>query len=526
MEERMEESVKWEGTIFDGTKLEEGLEMEDKKPIYYFVSIVMYCISFFYLFSKSLPSTYIVYVFLFILNTVFPFIWIQDFFGIVPVNINGLRLVLYRTYGVGISLCIQFFSLFLLVLSNENIRKMKVFSMTNDQRTNNREKVSDMSTNDAETRLAYRHIAILFVTITTLMWGVVGEAFSDNKIIKLAVDDNTSALVKTIRWLLNQPYQVIYNFDTLWNNFMQTIKVSPLVKAAGMFCSTFLVMFFGLFVRIKHFKHPLQHNINDRFNIVNLGPMFPPFFKRNVEHYRNLSVFFLSLIISVCFGGIMLSLKSFFPVIPKLAVVMSTLMGFAIFFGCFFGKRKQMFPDLFSVKKLIYFLLCIIFTIVGTPVILGGIQLLLESGLLDGIFKFCLNVWSGLTSNGGKNESSYPMLETLNTNGLLGGSALVLSIVLFSTMYGLGVDKKWVTNSNGKSMQMFLVTLITMSVAMFAALNTKYKVCTALYSFLRTLIELILVYLAPVTMVALSIVLFVFSYKNYTKYKQYEKLKK
>jgi hypothetical protein len=163
---------------------------------------------------------------------------------------------------------------------------------------------------------------------------------------------------------------------------------------------------------------------------------------------------------------------------------------------------------------------------VGTPVILGGIQLLLESGLLDGIFKFCLNVWSGLTSNGGKNESSYPMLETLNTNGLLGGSALVLSIVLFSTMYGLGVDKKWVTNSNGKSMQMFLVTLITMSVAMFAALNTKYKVCTALYSFLRTLIELILVYLAPVTMVALSIVLFVFSYNNYTKYKQYEKLKK
>ena len=519
----MEENVKWEGTIFDGSKWQEGLNMEDKKPIYYFISIIMYCISFFYLFGKSLPSTYIVYVFAFILNTVFPFIWIQDFFGIDSKNINGHRLVLYRSYGVGIALSMQFLSLFLVVLANENIRKMKVYSVPNDQQKNNREKARDMTTNDADTRLAYKNIAILFVTITTLVWGVVGEAFSENKIIKLEVDGDTPALVQTVRWLLNQPYQLIYNFDTLWNNYMQKIQVSPLVKASGVFCSVFLVIFFGVFVRIHHFKHPLQHHVNDGFHIVNIGPMFPPYFKRNLEDYRNVSVFFLSLMISLVFGGIMLFLKSCFKEwIPKFAVVGSTLAGFALFFGCFFGKRKEMFPDLFSVQKLIYFILCILFTMVGTPVILGALQLIVESGVLDGVMRFCLTLWNGFT----KGNTSYPMLETLNTNGLLGGSAFVISIVLMFTMFGLGLDRKWVVDSNGKPMQMFSATLITMSIAMFAALNTKYKVCTALYTFLKAIIELILVYLAPVTMVALSIVLFVFSYRNYMKYKQYEKLKK
>lgn len=516
----MEENVKWEGTIVDGTKWEEGFSMESKTPVFYFVSIAMYVISFFYLFGKSLPATYMIYVFVFILSTVFPFIWMEDFLRIVSTSANGQSLVLYRKYGVIISLTIQFLGLFLVVLSNENIRKMKLYSVPKDQETNNREKVRDMTTNDAETRLTYKNIAILFVTITTLLWGVVGEAFSENKIIKLSAD-NSSALIQTIRWLLNQPYQMIYNFDTLWNNFMQKIQVSPLVKASGMFCATFLVLFFGAFVRIKHFKHPLAHHITDTFNIVNIGPMFPPFFKRHPDIFRDLSVFFLSLITSLCFGGIVFYLKSCFKEwIPKPAVIMSTLAGFALFFGCFFGKRKEMFPDIFSIKKLIYFLLCIVFTMVGTPVVLGVLQLIVESGILDGVMRFCLNILNSLT----KGNASYPMLETLNTNGLLGGSAFVISITLLFTMFGLGLDKKWVVDSNGKSMQMFLATLITMSVAMFAALNTRYKVCTALYTFIKSIVELVIVFLAPATMVALSIVLFVFSYKNYMKYKQYEKV--
>lgn len=521
----MEENVKWDGTIFDGNKWQEGLSMEDRTPLFYFVSIIMYCISFVYLFGKSLPSTYVVYMFAFILNTVFPFIWISEFFAINPGNnIFVQRLINYRSFGVAVSLSIQFFSLFLVVLTNENIRKMKVLSVPSDQK-NNRTRQTDMTKLDASTALAYKNITILFVTITTLIWGIVGEAFSENKIISIADNNNnnddTKALASTIRWLLNQPYQLIYNFDTLWNNLMQRILVSPLVKAFSMYCATFLVLFFGMFVRIRHFKHPLQHNPIDRFNIVNIGPLFTPEFKRNVDKYRSLCVFCLSLMVSLCFAGLMFWLKSLFKdIIPKNAIIGTTLAGFALFFGCFFGMRKKMFPDLFAVKKIVYFLLCFIFTMVGTPVVLGGIQLLIESGLLNIFQRFCLQVYSGLTGG-----STLPILKSLNTNGMLGGSALVISIVLLFTMFGLGLDRKWVVDADGKSMQMFMVTLITMTVSLFTALNTKYKVCTALYTLIRKIVEFVLVYLAPLTLVALASVQFVFSYKNYMKYKQYAKLK-
>jgi hypothetical protein len=165
---------------------------------------------------------------------------------------------------------------------------------------------------------------------------------------------------------------------------MDRIHVSPLVKAFGMYCVTFIVTFFGMFVRIPNLKHPLAHNPLDRFNIVNMVNIFPPYFTRNVDDFRNLSVFLLSLLVSLGFGGIMLTLKSIFKeYISKSVVICATLAGFGLFFGCFFGKRHEMFPDVFSVKNLIFFMLCALFASVGTPVVLGCAQLLLEIGVLN-----------------------------------------------------------------------------------------------------------------------------------------------
>ena len=362
--------------------------------------------------------------------------------------------------------------------------------------------VRNTFSNDEGTEKADRLISIFFVTITTLIWGVIGVAFSENKIITHAPDFKFPPLFATIRWLLNQPYHFINNIEIIWHNFMDRINMSPLVKAFSIYCVTFIVTFFGAFVRIPQFKNPREHNPMDLFNVVNMMPIFPAIFRRRLEQYRNLSVFLLSLIVSLCFAGLLFGIKSVFKSIPKSAVVGMSIVGVAIFFGCFFGKREELFPDAESVKRLVFFLLCFIFALVGTPIALAVVQLLGELGL----FRLL-------------------PIRTLNSGGLLEGSAGLFFTVLLFAMYGLGKDKDWLDNANGKSMQMFLATLVTMTISLFAALSTKYKVSLGIYEWIKNAMQLILVYVTPLALVALAIVQFIFSYKNYMRYKRFEKLK-
>jgi len=481
------ERVNWDNTLLDWTKLKSGSLNPDKTFLFYMVSVAMYCISFYFLFMKHLPSEYIIFIFIFCMNTIFPFIWIKDLLSIDSENLFAHRLVVYRNIGVVVALSLQFISLFFVLLKNENVRKMKILSINEN---NNRQKTENLNTNDEGTEKADRIIAIIFVTITTLIWGVIGVAFSDNNIIK--TDSTDSPLFETIRWLLNQPYQFIHNFEIAWHNFMDRIHVSPLVKAFGMYCLTFIVTLFGLFVRIPNFKHPRQHNAIDRFNIVNMGHIFPAFFLRNLDKYRSFSVFILSLIVSLCFATIiMFALK-----MPNNIVIGSSFIGLAVFLGGFLGKRKELFPDAVSVKNLIFFFLSAIFAMVGTPVVLAGVQLLLE------LFS-----------------------TTLNFNGRLLYSAIFIFTGLLFTMFGLGVYQKWVSNANGKSMQMFIVTLVTMAFSLFTAINTKYKVSLGIYELIKTIMQLLLVYVTPFALVVLALVQFIFSYRNYMKYKQFEKIK-
>ena len=518
------ERVNWDNTLLNWENLKSGIGNPNKTFLFYMVSVIMYCISFYYLFLKHIPSENIVFIFIFVMNTIFPFIWMKDLLSIDSDSEFAHRLVLYRNIGVAIALSLQFFNLFLVVLKNQNVLKMKRQSAKEDGEKNiPHPKPNDLNTNDKGTEKADRIIAILFVTITTLIWGVVGVAFSDNKFIKPNADpgEKTPPLIGTIRWLLDQPYHFINNFEITWHGYMDRINVSPLVKAFGMYCVTFLVTFFGMFVRIPYFKHPRAHNPMDRFEIVNMITLFPPIFTRNLEHFRNLSVFFLSLLVSLSFGGIMFALKSIFKeYISKSAVICATLAGFGLFFGCFFGKRQEMFPDVFAVKNLIFFMLCALFALVGTPVVLGCAQLLLETGLLNIVQKMFIKLWCR-----DKSCISPPLTATLNFNHMLEISAGVVYTVLLFTMYGLGVDKKWVGNASGKSMQMFLVTLATMMFSLFTALNTKYKVSLASYELLKIALQITTLYVTPLAVVVLAIVQFIFSYNNYMKYRRFEKIK-
>lgn len=492
-------------------RIHEGITSPDKTFLLYIVSVIMYCVSFYYLFKNHLPSENIIFMFVFVLNTIFPFIWIKDFLSIDAENESAHRLIIYRNFGVVAAISVQFLSLFMVALKNENVRKMKILSITKDDETHNRQTQKNLNTNDEGTEKADKNIAILFVTITTLLWGIVGMAFSENNVFKITDSTDYSPFFQTIRWLLNQPYQIINNVETTWLHFMDRIDVSPLVKAFSIYWLTFLVTFFGVFVRINQ---PHKQNSMDLFKIVNIFPLFPAVFNRHLDKYRSIGVFFLSFIVSLCFAGIMFTFNSFYRILSNSTFIGASAVSFSVILSWLFWKRKELFPNKNSVKHLIYYLLCVIFALVGTPVVLAALQLLVGTGLLSIVQKICSNLFA----------HPPPVLSTLNYNGILEGSAVVIFTVLMFAMYAIGVDKKWLSSANDKSIQMFLVTLVTMTISLFTALNTKYRVSLGLYEWIKAILQFLLVYVAPLLLTVLAIVQFIFSYTNYMKYKQFEKL--
>ena len=77
---------------------------------------------------------------------------------------------------------------------------------------------------------------------------------------------------------------------------------------------------------------------------------------------------------------------------------------------------------------------------------------------------------------------------------------------------------KWFVEGNDKQIRLFNALLITMAVSLFIGLSAYYNMFTNLYKFIKTIIETILVYVAPIAVVVLSLVLFIFSMKNHDKY--------
>jgi len=73
---------------------------------------------------------------------------------------------------------------------------------------------------------------------------------------------------------------------------------------------------------------------------------------------------------------------------------------------------------------------------------------------------------------------------------------------------------------NLKSMKMFIVVLVCMTISLFMSLISEYNMFTNLYKFIKILMEIVLVYLAPITVVILSIIQFVYSLRNHQKYER------
>ena len=86
------------------------------------------------------------------------------------------------------------------------------------------------------------------------------------------------------------------------------------------------------------------------------------------------------------------------------------------------------------------------------------------------------------------------------------------------------MKQDWIGNHNGKPMQMFNVVMVCMALSLFIGLSTSYPVSNLLYHSIKNIMEIVLVFIAPIAIVVLSIVQFLFAFKNHEKYQKTSKV--
>jgi hypothetical protein len=554
------ESTDWSNSIFSIDAWSNVMGPLSNKEImrfvYYILSIILYIISFKFLFQDK-STEYITSIFLFILNSVFPFLWIEDFRRFY--TLTGSPLMKYKGWGLGISSIFVFIGMLLVLITNERVRKEKVHKSGEDNT------VKDLHLkDDPKKEHKDKVIKITFVTVVVMMWAMVGETFSSsngsfasfNK-YKLYKNHSTavSDFVTIIKWLLDQPYEICTNVDKLIHQFTHRIPMSPLVKCFATYCVVFIISFFGLFVRIPHHPEEIKHKM-DRFEIVNMTNVFTPIFHRNYQQYRDICLFVWGAIASSVFVWLL----SYIPngAIPPTLTKLLNLLAIGGSFGSLFGVRNLF--DLNKTKQLVISILAFIFAIVGTPVVLALLKFLFKFGigkvfmgivltLIFLVLKPLLKMNMDVSMDNLKSENldgtfesiknSLGSLTGINKDNYLLPLSIVVGLSLFSTIMvdsntttttkdlvsGVTTtSKKWMYNN--KSLKMFIVVLICMTISLFLSLSVQYNTFYHLYRFLKNLMEFTVVYLTPLASIAVAIVHFVFSLKNHDKFKNRIHVKK
>ena len=543
------------GTILDINSWSEYFNNSDGdirkqqfKVVYYILSVILQIISFSFLFDFR-QTEYIVYVFSFVVYCVSPFLWIQELREL-GTNLKGssvYNLFKYKEFSIYLSSVLTFLGIFLVILTNENIRKQKVginkareekgyHEQTEEERD---ETLNSLKTKDKQKEHYSKVVLILYTTVVALTWGLIGETFSNSTtFIKNKWEYDTNGFTKTMGWLLDQPHDLLYLLDKQWHKITNKIHVNPLLKCFSFYCITFVSMFFGLFIRfpknyseirdeeyygedkkkVSRVKRE-QKNREAKFGaikIINMQNIFTQKFYRNITDYKHTALFFICAFICTAFFMCINFLSLFRDFMwKKTSFVLFT----GLIFGLFFGLRDKIVGSVESVKTLVMFLLAVIFSLLGTPVVLGIMQLFMESGLLGGFVGMFSNFFLKLANRFRKEPLDFLSLDrTLNAGGsFLSILTFLIFIFLLFLIFGAGVDK-WFVEGNDKQIRLFNALLITMAVSLFIGLSAYYNMFTNLYKVIKTIIETTLVYVAPIGIVVLSLVLFIFAMKNHDKF--------
>ena len=458
--------------------------------IYFALTMILQIISFWFLFNFR-PSEYIVYIFSFLVFCISPFVWIKDLLAVGNVinpNSRYYYLFQYKELSLVISSIFVVAGIFMVILANEKTREQKVNTKKQEDPTVIIKDLNNLKTTPIQ-ESRRKTILILYTTIISLMWGMVLETFSSSQTFGEKTGGKyTSGFTTLIASLLDMPYTWLNRWETDWHSFTDTIYISPLWKSFSLYCITFIVTFFGFFLRIPYGVVGIPDNKVrlDKYKIINMGNMFTPEFFRNVSHYRNTAIFFTCLVLCVV-------LYIFLRFLQQFGEGVRTFVKFAFFplviliFGLFFGFRKKI--KVGGVQKMIMGLLAVLMASLGTPVIITIVQLLFEI--------------IGMTLN--STDYFYAKIVI----GLL----VFLTLFLVTFIFG----SKWITKDSFKNLQIMNAILVCMAVSLFVGMTPTYMVFTNIYSFVKFLIEALLVYVVPLMIVILSIVLFIYSLKSRRK---------
>ena len=522
-------TVDWSDTIFDINKWEEiGDTTESReimKVVYYIMSIILYIISFKYLFENK-NTEYSAYIFLFILNSISPFLWIEDFRRILNgLNINPLKnpnknlLMTLKSFSMGISSILVFISFLLVITTNERIRKMKM-KMEGDN--NN---ISDLDVKFIDYK-EYKDkvILITFVSIIVIMWAMIGETFSssntmfssfnkDDFFTKLPLAE--SGFIKIIKWLLDQPYAIIQNIEQYIHNFSSKIKLEPMVKMVATYCVTFIVTFFGLFVRIPKRPEEIKNKM-DRFKVINMSNVFTPVFYRRFEQYKHLSLFTWGTIISLFIGWFFYNFLRVYILSDLTGNSKNGAIGFygllvvGVFAGLFGGGKKLGVQE---TKVLVMSVLAFMMAVLGTPVVTGLLSILNKVGY--GLIANIINLSDKSISTPTFVASILSFIAIFFGVMISSTTRIVTKPLDRRTKQIKNTDIRWIDHP--KSMRLFMVVLVCMLISLVLALSMNYKIFTHIYTLIKSLLEMTVVYIAPFGIIAIAIMNFVFSKKNHDK---------
>lgn len=498
------ESLK--GTIFDSNTIMNAYESvsydELRKIVSYFICVVLYIISFNFL-VKNDGTEYIVYVFIFIVNAIFPFIWLEDYYNFLtpkPTDPPSRKLLSFsRLYSVVFAIVLQFTSLFLVLLKNEKIRSIK-----NDLEDNNinKKEINNLHTTDSRTEKNDHWILTFFISIITVIWVLIGHTFSNNMFF---ARNYSSPFIEMFKWLLDQPWYILKMIDDSILSFFQSItSITPLIKSIIMYCLTFISVLCIFFVRID-----TSSNSDHQFSFRNIKTPFSSHYENNMENYRNLMIFI--------FSGFLIGLSS----IPMILLNVPTFVLYLIisiitilYLGLFFGFKEMILPTDISIRNSIFFLLCLVFSILGTPVVLGFLQIFTEVGMFDGIqllFQTIIN-------------SRAVIMNSLNHGSLLSVWTSIISLLLLFGVFVIGYTNEWVLDDNSKYLNCFNIILICMGISLFFSLSANHNIFTNSFKIFKYILDFVLVFIAPVFLVVLSITQLRLSLNNYNKYKNMKKI--
>ena len=468
---------------------------------FFLMTMCLQIISFLFLFNYR-STEYIVYIFSFIIFCVSPFVWINDLLAVGSVlNTNSIYFSLfqYKEISLVISSLLLFLGIFLVLLTNENVRAMKVGQKHKAgevaEKTTSDENVTLNSLWTSNSQEAKNKLILkLYATVVILSWGLVIETFSGSATFgkKIKEGHTDSGFAGMIGWLLNMPQTILIETDKAIHRQTDPLtNVTPFVKAFSAYFVTFIILFFGLFLRIPIGVTGVNYN---KIHVVNMENIYNAKFFRNIDQNRNIAIFFTCWILSFLLWGSISYLIEWLDPWSNIiltrnisvgTVIKSSFFLFVILiFGSFFGKRDSLDPR--SVQLLIMFLLSVLCSILGTPVLVGLIQFILEL--------------SGYSLNEGT--------SLLYCFGVC--FALLFSIVM---SYG----KQWIMDDAYKRIQIFNAVLVCMAVSLFIGLSTTYNMFTNAYNVFRFLIEAVFVFIVPLLIVILSLILFAFAFKSYQK---------